>query len=143
MNDKEKIDELLHHLRIKATDFAREIKLNNVQTIYDIQSGKIGISKSVFNKITKTFPEISKEWLFSGKGEMIMGDDISQSIEDSQNAQNVHVKHIKGSVTVSFDSVCNSIKYYQEALRIQQEITVEQQKQISKLIDAITSLAGK
>jgi phage repressor protein C with HTH and peptisase S24 domain len=71
MNDCQKIEELLHHFRMRAAEFARKIELNNVQTIYDIQKGKQSLLKTVAPKILEAFPEVSEEWLVLGKGEML------------------------------------------------------------------------
>jgi SOS-response transcriptional repressor LexA len=77
LSAKDRIAELLHHYRLKATEFSRKIGLKNVQNIYDILNGG-GISKSVANKILDVFPEVDKLWLLSGEGSMFGGEIVER-----------------------------------------------------------------
>lgn len=78
MNDNEKIEELLHYYRMEQKDFAEKCSILP-ETISNIKRGLHGISNKVFNKIITAFPEINKEWLRDGEGEMIIN---NQSVEN-------------------------------------------------------------
>ena len=67
----EKINELLKYLNITPSEFAKKIGLSYPQNVYDIQKGRIDISKAMAGKITSVFPEISREWLLTGIGSML------------------------------------------------------------------------
>ena len=85
MNDSQKIEELLHHFRMEQKDFAEKCDFDPT-IISHIKNGKIGISKRVFNKIITTFPEVNKEWLLSGEGNMFQHS-INQTIIEGNNVQ--------------------------------------------------------
>ena len=70
MSEKERIEELLHHFRMSATDFAEKAGFS-AGIIADIRREKQHISKNICGKIIKAFPEVSKEWLLEGEGGMI------------------------------------------------------------------------
>jgi len=71
MKGSEKINILLDYLSLNPSDFARKVGLKNVQNIYDIQKDKVDISKTTVNKIVSIFPNINKNWLLTGEGEML------------------------------------------------------------------------
>lgn len=72
MKSTDRIEELLKYSNMSAKKFAETIGIATVQSLYDIQKGKIkNISKALAGKITETFPEIGKDWLLTGEGEML------------------------------------------------------------------------
>lgn len=72
MRSDERIEELLKYSNMSAKKFAETIGIKTVQNLYDIQKGKIkNISKALAGKISETFPEIDKNWLLTGEGEML------------------------------------------------------------------------
>ena len=77
MNDSQKIEELLHHFRMKAKEFAEKCGFDS-ETISGIKRGKHKISLKVATKILNAFPEVNKVWLTTGEGEML--NTINQSI---------------------------------------------------------------
>lgn len=71
MTDKERIEELSRHIGLNFKRLAEEIGLKTPQTLYDIKSGKHGISKDVAEKIQAKYLNISLSWLLTGEGEML------------------------------------------------------------------------
>lgn len=72
MKSDERIEELLKYSNMSAKKFAETIGIKTVQSLYDIQKGKIkNISKSLAGRISETFPEIEKDWILTGEGEML------------------------------------------------------------------------
>lgn len=53
--------------------FAREIGLNRGENLYQIKRGNNGISKELTEIITAKYPQISKAWLLTGEGDMLLG----------------------------------------------------------------------
>lgn len=72
-NVKERINELAKYAgcqNMKALSDA--LGLKTPQIFYDIMSGKVsGISGRLAGKIIHEYPEIRKEWLLLGEGEML------------------------------------------------------------------------
>jgi hypothetical protein len=64
--------------------------LKYTQNIYDIQNDKVDISKSMADKITVAFPDIDKNWLLTGEGNMLKENirpgDIVMGTETSEPA---------------------------------------------------------
>lgn len=72
MTDFERIKKVVEYFNISSLRrFSSEIGLNSVQTLYDIKSGKHGISKDVAYKIQARYLNINPVWLLTGEGEMI------------------------------------------------------------------------
>lgn len=67
----ERIETVIEHLGLNKNSFSREIGLSNNVTIGRIIKQKRNPSYGTLRKITNRFPEISYEWLLTGKGEMI------------------------------------------------------------------------
>lgn len=77
MKNNDKLGEILKFLSINTLNFSREIGVTP-QQIYDIKSGKIkSITANLAAKIVSRYPEISLNWLLTGKGEMLIGSEGS------------------------------------------------------------------
>lgn len=103
MKASERIEELLKYSNMSAKKFAETIGIKTVQSLYDIQKGKIkNISKALAGKISETFPEIEKDWLITGEGEML------KQQESSPEASTVKTKGNDIYLETS-----SGIKYYE------------------------------
>ena len=71
MTGSEKINMVLEYFSLTPSAFQKKVGLKYVQNIYDIQKDKVDISKSMANKIVSAFPQIDKNWLLTGEGEML------------------------------------------------------------------------
>jgi len=89
MNDSKKIEELLHHFRMKQKDFAEKCDFES-DIISSIKRDKCKISLKVATKILKAFPEVNRSWLLDGEGEMIKKT-VNQTIigDNSSGIQNI------------------------------------------------------
>lgn len=79
------IEEVLSHLKIKPTPFAKSIGVHPTQ-IFDLKSGKIkSITPAVAEKILAVYPIFSRLWLITGEGEMLKPEptSTSENIEES------------------------------------------------------------
>lgn len=80
MDAKGKIEEILNYLNINAKAFSDMLGYERPQIIYDILNGKTkGISDKLANKITSTFPKISRTWLLADYGDMVVEEEKSNS----------------------------------------------------------------
>ena len=79
MTGAEKINEILKLVDLKPAAFARAIGLKAPQNVYDIQKGKVDISKDVALKIASVFPQFEMRWLLTGEGEMVKGGEELES----------------------------------------------------------------
>lgn len=68
MVTKERLQMLINTLASSQSDFAEKIGITRA-TISHILSGRNKMSADVMEKITKTFPSVSYEWLLSGSGQ--------------------------------------------------------------------------
>jgi len=149
MSEKERIEELLHYFRMEQKEFAEKCGILP-DTISNIKREKQGISKRVFSKIIKTFPQVSKSWLSDGEGEMIKNE---QNITDAPNStivNSVSGKFATVAHTVSSESIVEISLGYQKIINqlqihinMQQEHMNKTQEQIDKFIDVVDKFNKK
>ena len=98
----------------------------NQQILYDLKSGKTqDISGRVANKIFLVFPELNREWVLSGRGEMIRSGNV----------------HVAGSNNGRIYS--DNVQVAPEGVAISSEDVRELISQNGKLIDIIKELTKK
>ncbi len=66
-----RIQQLKKHLGLSYSEIAHSIGKKNGQSFYDILSGRHGISPSLASSIVEEWPEIRKEWLLLGEGDIV------------------------------------------------------------------------
>lgn len=72
-NAKERLESILKYTGETYNSLAKRIGLKRSQALYDIRDGKIkNISIGLASLILSTFPELNKDWLEMGNGEMIL-----------------------------------------------------------------------
>ena len=68
----ERIAIILNYSGLKAPSFAKAIGCKTQQSVYDLMQGKTkSISSDMQNKILSYIPELSRDWLLYGEGEML------------------------------------------------------------------------
>ena len=76
----------LKYTGLSQIQFANKIGVDSV-TIYEVLEGKASIT-TISEQIKIAFPQISTDWLLSGKGEMIIGeDDIQRELKKEIESQ--------------------------------------------------------
>lgn len=58
--------------------FARDIGLNRGENLYQIKRGNNGISRELAELITSKYPNLSKAWILTGEGEMLIQTELTQ-----------------------------------------------------------------
>jgi len=137
MNEREKIEEILHHFRMEQREFAEKCGFDPT-IISNIKSGKTGISRRVFNKIISAFPDINKSWLSEGEGEMLKNTNYKSTVIGDNNTTLTG----KGN-QVNSDVLLELQKEYLEIIRENQRQLSESQLQISRLITIIEQMSKK
>jgi len=130
MEDSKKIEELLHHFRMKAKDFAEKCGFEKT-IISNIKAEKWGISKKLAEKIVIAFPEVNKNWLLNSEEPMILN---NQKIESVQNSTIIGGM-VKGNDN-TIQHIVSTDKFAEISLGYQ-IIIKEQQRQINRLISII------
>lgn len=73
MEANERIAAIMAHYDLSVKEFATKIGAKTQQAVYDLLHGKTkSISSDMENKIISCFPEISRAWLLTGEGEMLL-----------------------------------------------------------------------
>jgi DNA-binding XRE family transcriptional regulator len=141
MKGSEKINKLLEHFSLNPSDFAKVVGLRYAQNIYDIQKDKVDISKQIAAKITTAFPEINKNWLLTGEGEMMKIDKSENNVNGNNNIS-VAGKGNKVNSDVLL-SIIELQKGYQEMMKASQIHLSESQTQMNRLLSIIEQLNNK
>ena len=94
MNDR--IHLILKTKNISASKFADEIGVQR-SGISHILSGRNNPSLDFIQKILKRFPDISSEWIISGKGSMYKNPDLFSSVEEQKSRKNIESENIFNS----------------------------------------------
>ena len=69
MNERERIEHLIHELKLSARQFAEEIHVQP-GTISNMMSGRNNPSLEVMKRIMLRYPTLNPEWLIVGNGKM-------------------------------------------------------------------------
>lgn len=73
MEVNERIAAIMAHYDLSVKEFATKIGAKTQQAVYDLLHGKTkSISSDMENKIISCFPEISRAWLLTGDGGMLL-----------------------------------------------------------------------
>ena len=94
MTDSERIIKFKEYTGMSFNKLAEYIGIKTSQTLYDIKSGKHGISKDLAEKIQAKYLNINTSWLLTGEGEMLK----SQSggvVNDEAGESEVSVEHVR------------------------------------------------
>ena len=134
---KERIETILRHYYITATDLSKQLGMARPQGIYDILHGRVhSISSLMADRITRAYPEISREWLTEGRGDMIR---VSVRAEGGSNVVQGGGNVVQGdnnNVTAAGDNLSKAL----EEISMQREVTQKCQQQIDSLLEIIRKL---
>lgn len=82
MDKTERLKKIISYLKwneiVKTQkDFANIIEINKTNLSSALNGKEEYLTDNLFDKVLKKFPEISKEWLLTGKGEMLKSEHFS------------------------------------------------------------------
>lgn len=84
MNPKDRLIALKMHTGLSLKRMAEEAGIKTIQTLYEIKKGRHSFSREVASKLQARWPEVSRGWLMSGEGEMLLADAEKKYSEPSQ-----------------------------------------------------------
>jgi len=87
MQAYERIIELMKYLNLNKNSFSEEIGMSSNVTIGRIINEQRTPHPSTLQKIVKRFPQINYDWLLTGEGEMLKGNDDENSIVQFYNSE--------------------------------------------------------
>lgn len=82
MDTKERLKEFISTLKIPVSAFEKRCGMSNGY----ISSMRKGLGEEKLNNVLKQFPELSREWLLYGEGDMLRPH-VSQSVSGDHNTQ--------------------------------------------------------
>ncbi len=100
---KTRIAQLISYKCISASKFADMLSIQR-SSISHILSGRNNPGLDILQKIIHTFPEISAEWLLTGKGEMLKDTLKSTSLFTKPESENIQHEPLKNEQNVIHDS---------------------------------------
>ncbi|AZA60827.1 helix-turn-helix domain-containing protein [Chryseobacterium indoltheticum] len=83
MNSKERLEQILLHLKLSANKLSKEIGHSSNVKLHHVKSGRNEISEEIAKDIEKYFPEFNYEWIVTGKGQMLKNNNTINSGEFS------------------------------------------------------------
>ncbi|MBD5231709.1 MAG: helix-turn-helix transcriptional regulator [Bacteroidales bacterium] len=69
---QERLAALRQHTGMSLKKMSEEAGIKTAQTLYEIKNGKHSFSSEVAKKLHERWPELSRGWLMSGEGEMLL-----------------------------------------------------------------------
>lgn len=126
---KERIFQIIDHYKMSVRQFELKCGLSGGY----VKNIKNGLGRQKLNDVLNAFPEISREWLILGTGEMLRTPQTSVNIlNGDNNTNNGHISVLENNV--------EQLKNENEALKAE---NAQLKSQIAQLTDIISKLASK
>ncbi|MDY3529055.1 XRE family transcriptional regulator [Riemerella anatipestifer] len=131
----DRIFQIIEYKGITKTNFYREVGLSNgfLDKVKDV-----GVSK--LDLILKKYPEISPEWLITGKGEMLKNNDTITQATTGDNNISIGKGSIKGNNTINSNTGNDTIKQLKKELEDYKNLLEDYKKMISEKDNQINKL---
>jgi len=126
MNTKERLIEFIDYLNIPISKFEKECDMSNGY----ISSMRKGLGSQKLNNVLNKYPELNREWLLYGEGEMI-----------NQNIQTGDGTNIVGDKNNVNDG--NALALAINEISAQRRLVEKSQEQIDRLIKIIEKSTEK
>ena len=94
MDDKERLEAILEYTGKRINGLAKDLGFPNGNILYNIKGERNGISASLAAKIAERYPEINQNWIWTGKGTMIV--EKNEESDDLKKRVAFLEDHIKG-----------------------------------------------
>lgn len=79
------IEALAEYLKISVAELSQKAGYERAQSFYDVLNGKTkNISPKMAKNIVSAFPEINKDWLLTGNGEMLVQNTPEEEYEEEE-----------------------------------------------------------
>lgn len=145
-----RLQEVIDYYKLKIYPFERKIGVSD-GTIRNFLNGKSGLNTSTIVKISDNCPEISLDWLISGRGEMLRKN-------EKNTAENINISNRQygtvNNITQKIDNTSEprqrygtanaaTIQALQDAIRAQQDTIDTQKELIAELRQKIAFLESR
>jgi len=87
LSPKDRLIALKLHTGMSLKRMAEEAGINTPQTLYEIKKGRHSFSQDVAVKLQRRWPEVSRGWIMSGEGEMLL-------LEPGDHPNEPHVERV-------------------------------------------------
>ena len=94
MDDKERLEAIIKYTGKRINALAKDLGFPNGNVLYNIKGERNGISASLATKIAERYPEINQNWVWTGKGTMIV--EKNEESDDLKKRVAFLEDHIKG-----------------------------------------------
>ncbi len=132
MKTKERVKELIDYLKITQTSFEKSIQVSNGY----VNSIKGSIGPSVLNRILEKYPNISRDWIMYGEGEMLTGG--IQHIGKKDKTSKLYLE--KGGIKIYLEEITYFIaKNQDEALKDRLLSNIIEEKVSKKIAEIMSS----
>lgn len=134
------IETLAEYFNITVSELAQKAGYERAQSFYDVISGKTkNISPKMADKIVAAFPEISKDWLLTGNGSMLVPqieevvpeeeeDDLVLFLRDERKGYDI-------TLTDIYEKTRIPVKTLKEVQQGVTELSTKQKNALSKYIE--------
>jgi len=134
------IETLAEYFNITVSELAQKAGYERAQSFYDVISGKTkNISPKMADKIVAAFPEISKDWLLTGNGSMLVPqieevvpeeeeDDLVLFLRDERKGYDI-------TLTDIYEKTHIPVKTLKEVQQGVTELSTKQKNALSKYIE--------
>ena len=95
MNEISRLNQILEYTGMRKNTLAKALGYTNCAIFYQIETGRNGISSNLAIRISERFPEISQNWILTGKGQMLVEAEVSIDLQ-TMDRINFLENHIKG-----------------------------------------------
>jgi len=94
MDDKERLEAILEYTGKRINALAKDLGFPNGNVLYNIKGERNGFSASLAANIAERYPEINQNWVWTGKGTMIV--EKNEESDDLKKRVAFLEDHIKG-----------------------------------------------
>ena len=132
------IEALAEYLKISVAELSQKAGYERAQSFYDVLNGKTkNISPKMANNIVSAFPEINKDWLLTGNGEMLIPEDP----EDEEDELQTFLKEERKNYDLTLTDISEKTGIPQKILRDFQwdegELTDEHREKLHYFIEQV------
>lgn len=128
---KERLNEILKHFKINASQFADQIGVQRA-SVSHVLSGRNKPGFDFIQKIIETYPSVSAEWLITGKGELLKSrmqrQDLFSEMEFDESQQIEVGKEAKSSINKKFSADKESAEKTAATKKIEKIIVLNSDK---------------
>ena len=86
MTNWQRLEQVVKWTGLSTNAFAMAIGLKRSENLYQIKRGSYGISKELARLITVKYPMISRSWLLTGDGQMMISGAVGGSVTQQEGA---------------------------------------------------------